>query len=67
VKGWHSHQIPSILFDQPFHHHNPQRDPVPAAEVVANKASMGEYTLTRPLIERISAYEYFDHTKLPNV
>jgi hypothetical protein len=67
MKTWHYHRIPSFLFDQPFHHNNPQRDPVPPQELVAGKAAMGEYTLTRPLIERIMHYERFEFNKMPNV
>ena len=27
VKGWRSHRVNSLIFDQPAAHHNPQRDP----------------------------------------
>jgi len=33
TKGWHSHPINSLFFDQPAAHHNPQRQPVAAGAV----------------------------------
>jgi len=40
IKSWNSHLIPSIFFDQPGAHHNPQRDPLPPKS----------FTLDQPLI-----------------
>jgi len=66
VKGWHRHTIPSILFDQPFHHHNPLRDPFPYAEQSAYYAKAGNYFVTKPLIERLGGYRwaYYDKQAL---
>ncbi|KAJ1551951.1 hypothetical protein HK405_013289 [Cladochytrium tenue] len=41
TKGWHSYRIPSIFFDQPVAHHNPQRDPFPSSTIVAEYADFG--------------------------
>jgi hypothetical protein len=38
-KGWRSHRIFSGLFDQPFNHDNPQRDPFPSARDIATDAN----------------------------
>eukprot|EP00038_Savillea_parva_P031520 m.87486 g.87486 ORF g.87486 m.87486 type:complete len:464 (-) comp9703_c0_seq2:1742-3133(-) len=40
-KGWRSHTIPSLLFDQPFNHMNPQRDPYPSASILADNVQVG--------------------------
>lgn len=34
TKGWHSTTIPSLFFNQPGNHHNPQRDPYPSRHVI---------------------------------
>jgi len=62
VKGWHSHTIPSVLFHQPFHHHNPLRDPYPSNEQTAYYAKAGNYFVTKPLLERLSSHRwaYYD-------
>lgn len=34
VKSWLKYRVPSVLFDQPAAHYNPQRDPWPSVPVV---------------------------------
>jgi len=55
-KRWHSHLIPSNLFNLPYHYHNPPRDPYPWHEWVAEEANVGSYTLTKPLIKHAIGY-----------
>jgi len=38
VKGWYSHLILSMTFDQPAAHHNPMRDPFPSKSFSASKS-----------------------------
>mmetsp|Transcript_71577 Transcript_71577/g.116032 ORF Transcript_71577/g.116032 Transcript_71577/m.116032 type:complete len:478 (+) Transcript_71577:196-1629(+) len=45
VKTWRNHRINSLLFDQPAAHHNPQRDPFPAAAFFSSDARVGEVDL----------------------
>ncbi|KAL9650212.1 hypothetical protein ABK040_014868 [Willaertia magna] len=35
TKGWVDHLIPSIFFNQPANHHNPQRNPFPNMDLIA--------------------------------
>lgn len=56
VKGWHSHRIPSLFFDQPFHHNNPQRDPLPSQEWRVPSAKAGHFVLPSALLDRMSSY-----------
>jgi len=52
-KGWESHLIPSIFFDQPAAHHNPQRDPFPATgKLFASGATVGQYHIGKNLISK---------------
>ena len=39
TKGWLHHRVPSLLFNQPAAHHNPQRDPFPSASFAAPAAA----------------------------
>jgi hypothetical protein len=50
VKGWHGHRINSLLFDQPAAHHNPQRDPYPAADFYSQDAKIGSSDVDVALI-----------------
>ncbi len=45
VKGWRSHRINSLLFDQPSAHHNPQRDPYPSSSMFSSDARIGDVAL----------------------
>ncbi len=58
--GWHSTTIPSIFFDQPFAHNNPQRDPAPARDWVADAAKMGSLTLDKSLLQYADPLEAVD-------
>lgn len=67
VKGWRSHLIPSLHFDQPAAHHNPMRDPFPSQSFFADRATLfveGDgapataITLGRGVIENIKAAEH---------
>ncbi len=40
VKGWRSHRINSLLFDQPGAHHNPMRDPMPTRTFADDRATL---------------------------
>ena len=55
IKGWHSIRHPSLLFDQPFAHHNPQRDPAPSMSYSATGARFDAYHVSRPMIESMRA------------
>eukprot|EP00511_Aplanochytrium_stocchinoi_P002622 CAMPEP_0204829806 /NCGR_PEP_ID=MMETSP1346-20131115/8164_1 /ASSEMBLY_ACC=CAM_ASM_000771 /TAXON_ID=215587 /ORGANISM="Aplanochytrium stocchinoi, Strain GSBS06" /LENGTH=373 /DNA_ID=CAMNT_0051959893 /DNA_START=141 /DNA_END=1259 /DNA_ORIENTATION=+ len=41
VKSWQPYRIPSVLYDQPGAHHNPQRDPVPSSGFRAKEVILG--------------------------
>jgi hypothetical protein len=60
ILGWHSMPIPSFYFDQPFAHNNPQRDPAPATEWVADAAKMGSFTLDKTLLQYAQPLEAAD-------
>eukprot|EP01126_Amoeba_proteus_P039319 TRINITY_DN413_c0_g1_i6.p1 TRINITY_DN413_c0_g1~~TRINITY_DN413_c0_g1_i6.p1 ORF type:complete len:180 (-),score=24.74 TRINITY_DN413_c0_g1_i6:961-1500(-) len=68
TKGWHSRIIPSLLFNQPFRHNNPQRNPFPSTETVAYYANAGQYKITQPVLERLQGYRwlYYDKDGLVN-
>eukprot|EP01125_Pyxidicula_operculata_P010806 TRINITY_DN355_c1_g2_i1.p1 TRINITY_DN355_c1_g2~~TRINITY_DN355_c1_g2_i1.p1 ORF type:complete len:417 (+),score=42.21 TRINITY_DN355_c1_g2_i1:1-1251(+) len=55
--GWSPSLIPSILYDQPFRHNNPQRDPYPSSEWVAPTIGVGNYKVREHLVEKISGYQ----------
>eukprot|EP00339_Tiarina_fusa_P001890 CAMPEP_0117060932 /NCGR_PEP_ID=MMETSP0472-20121206/42391_1 /TAXON_ID=693140 ORGANISM="Tiarina fusus, Strain LIS" /NCGR_SAMPLE_ID=MMETSP0472 /ASSEMBLY_ACC=CAM_ASM_000603 /LENGTH=309 /DNA_ID=CAMNT_0004779353 /DNA_START=332 /DNA_END=1264 /DNA_ORIENTATION=+ len=57
TKGWYSHRIPSFLFDQPFGHNNPQRDPYPSHHWQAESASFGDYTIDSDIIHSASNFK----------
>ena len=48
--GWHRNLINSRLFDQPAAHHNPQRDPFPAAHFYSKNAKIGSTSVDVSLI-----------------
>eukprot|EP01102_Stenamoeba_stenopodia_P023047 TRINITY_DN9804_c0_g1_i2.p1 TRINITY_DN9804_c0_g1~~TRINITY_DN9804_c0_g1_i2.p1 ORF type:complete len:376 (+),score=53.76 TRINITY_DN9804_c0_g1_i2:134-1261(+) len=51
--GWHSTRFPSMLFDQPFAHHNPQRDPFPGYNGDASSVQLGDsYVLPKEIIQK---------------
>ncbi len=50
IKGWHTHRINSLLFDQPGAHHNPQRDPYPATDFYSTDAKIGSTAIDPELI-----------------
>jgi Transmembrane protein 43 len=50
--GWRDRLVPSWVFDQPFAHHNPGRDPAPSATFVATGATFGNYQVSRDLLEK---------------
>jgi hypothetical protein len=50
-KTWSSSRIPSLLFDQPAAHYNPQRDPVPSGSMVAEKVRFGDFTVHSEVIQ----------------
>jgi hypothetical protein len=43
TKGWHSFRIPSVIFAQPFGHHNPLRDPFPGGVVDVADTFVGSF------------------------
>jgi len=55
TKGWRSHRIISLGFDQPANHHNPQRDPFPSARWVAPDAMAADVHLEPELLNNIKA------------
>eukprot|EP00756_Hemistasia_phaeocysticola_P035622 Hpha_TRINITY_DN16596_c4_g8::TRINITY_DN16596_c4_g8_i1::g.136153::m.136153 len=48
TKGWRSHRINSLLFDQPGAHFNPQRDPFPSRTFTSGDAKMVPSNLHLP-------------------
>lgn len=61
IKGWHSHPITSIMFDQPIAHHNPIRNPLPSSDSSVVRASAGDFELTEPFIR--SLIEHSSHKR----
>ena len=61
---WLKRPVSSLLYDQPFRHNNPQRDPFPEASWVSPHVEVGPYTLTSELVDRVeglsSKYVYYD-------
>jgi hypothetical protein len=53
VKSWTPTRINSLLFDQPGAHHNPQRDPYPSQQWVAEDATVGPFQLSRTLLSTL--------------
>lgn len=56
TKGWRPSTIPSIFFNQPGAHHNPQRDPYPSLNVVdSTDVNVGDgYTIDSNLAKHVS-------------
>jgi len=54
---WSPIKINSLLFDQPFAHYNPQRDPFPTYSLTTPSAKFGQYTVLKPLIEKLNNFE----------
>jgi len=50
TKGWRSHRISSLTFDQPAAHNNPMRDPYPSHRFVAQDASIGSIKMLPEVI-----------------
>ncbi|KAI9338819.1 hypothetical protein BDR26DRAFT_1008127 [Obelidium mucronatum] len=50
-KGWYPYRINSLFFDQPAAHHNPQRDPFPSVTTTAAKADLGDYVVSKNVLE----------------
>eukprot|EP00324_Dicrateria_rotunda_P006706 CAMPEP_0206155578 /NCGR_PEP_ID=MMETSP1474-20131121/2212_1 /ASSEMBLY_ACC=CAM_ASM_001110 /TAXON_ID=97495 /ORGANISM="Imantonia sp., Strain RCC918" /LENGTH=247 /DNA_ID=CAMNT_0053554279 /DNA_START=152 /DNA_END=892 /DNA_ORIENTATION=+ len=57
TKGWVSSPIPSLLFDQPFKHHNPLRNPFPNRYWNVDSAGFGDYTLDFDVINSITSFK----------
>ncbi|KAJ3104336.1 hypothetical protein HDU97_009309 [Phlyctochytrium planicorne] len=53
-KGWHTTRIPSIFFDQPAAHHNPQRDPYPASSFIPTSAQFGNFQVPSSILSKAS-------------
>ncbi|KAF0980003.1 hypothetical protein FDP41_001156 [Naegleria fowleri] len=51
-RGWVDHLIPSLFFDQPVAHHNPQRDPFPSVTQKVEGVTLGKFHLGPNLIEK---------------
>eukprot|EP00743_Colponemidia_sp_Colp-15_P002657 GILK01002879.1.p1 GENE.GILK01002879.1~~GILK01002879.1.p1 ORF type:complete len:430 (+),score=48.13 GILK01002879.1:74-1363(+) len=56
VKSWHSHRIPSLLFNQPAAHHNPLRNPFPARDWNVNGGQIGDYYVNEALVKRMKPF-----------
>eukprot|EP01128_Nolandella_sp_AFSM9_P002208 TRINITY_DN12594_c0_g1_i1.p1 TRINITY_DN12594_c0_g1~~TRINITY_DN12594_c0_g1_i1.p1 ORF type:complete len:423 (+),score=73.05 TRINITY_DN12594_c0_g1_i1:91-1359(+) len=54
-KGWHSRVFPSILYDQPAHHHNPLRDPLPSTIVEGPGGKAGEIYIDDSLTSQLDS------------
>jgi len=54
TKGWTSHPINSLFFDQPAAHHNPQRMPVQAGQVdVTGLRSSSGFSVPAPFVTKM--------------
>jgi len=54
TKGWHSHPINSLFFDQPAAHHNPQRQPVSAGQIdVTGVASSKGFSISPTFLNKL--------------
>ncbi|KAJ3118893.1 hypothetical protein HDU96_006544 [Phlyctochytrium bullatum] len=51
-KGWQSSPVPSLLFDQPAAHHNPQRDPFPRYSKVTPSARFGDFAVSSEVLSK---------------
>jgi len=58
--GWEPYPVMSVLFDQPFAHNNPQRDPYPGREYISSSASVGPYTVPEPLLRKLDQWRRVD-------
>jgi hypothetical protein len=52
IKAWRSFRIPSLLFDQPGAHNNPQRDPMPTRVFVASEAEVESHDNSAILLDK---------------
>jgi len=56
TKGWVSHPINSLLFDQPAAHHNPQRQPIAAGTVdMTGIMSTRNLSISAPYMQNLKA------------
>lgn len=53
VKLWRTRPIISVLFDQPFHHHNPQRDPAPSLTKVTPHVGVNDFVIDTKLVSKM--------------
>ncbi|KAJ3213158.1 hypothetical protein HDU67_003211 [Dinochytrium kinnereticum] len=51
-KGWQSSTVPSIFFDQPAAHHNPQRDPFPGYTRTSSSALFGDFRVAKSILTK---------------
>jgi len=61
VLGWHYNPIISLLYDQPFHHNNPTRNPFPSTEFRSSLIQLGKYSLSAEMINKIEGYHMLDY------
>eukprot|EP00035_Acanthoeca_spectabilis_P039917 m.65865 g.65865 ORF g.65865 m.65865 type:complete len:458 (+) comp9789_c0_seq3:87-1460(+) len=54
-KGWRSHRIISLGFDQPVNHHNPQRDPYPSTSITATDVQTANVRLEADILNNLRA------------
>ena len=55
-KGWFPFPVISTFFDQPFAHHNPQRNPFPVQSWNVPQCKLGDYTANAELIQSINSF-----------
>lgn len=57
TKSWRPYPVPSLFFDQPFRHNNPQRTPFANGVLQVSEANLGSYTVGPRLIDSLPASE----------
>jgi hypothetical protein len=60
IKGWHSTLIPSIIFDQPFAHNNPMRNPFPPYKTSTGAYFGGGYHADIDLTSKLNEFKKVD-------
>jgi hypothetical protein len=58
TKGWSSHLINSLIFEQPAAHYNPQRDPFPSTSFAASNVQVNDFVLSPSLLANLKAPSY---------
>lgn len=60
TKGWTAFPIISLLFDQPFTHHNPLRQPYKSLRFEVDETKLGNYSLTHDVTKKLNSWRKAD-------